>query len=60
MKVIVENLAKKGLNDIFYYNMQYSLKNAINIDYTITEYIKNLTFNHILTMHNYFQNYFEI
>ena len=114
MKVIVENLAKKGLNDIFYYNMQYSLKNAINIDYTITEYIKNLAnspyigryipeisdkhfreviyrknlksayrimyyiydyqdiirvfnimnskqdFNHILTMQNYFQNYFEI
>ncbi len=31
MKVIVEGLAKKGLDDIFYYNLQYSLKNAIDI-----------------------------
>ncbi len=114
MKIIIENLAKKGLDDIFCYNIQYSIENAINTDYAITEYIKTLItspyigrcipemknnhfreiiyqknpkssyrimyyihdsknsihifnimnskqdFNHILTMHNYFQNYFEI
>ena len=42
MKVIVENSAKKGINDIFYFNMQYSLQNAINTDYSITEQIKQL------------------
>lgn len=114
MKVIIGSLAKKGLDDIFYYNMQYSLKNAITTDYAITEHIKKLTdtpyigryipeisdqhfreiiyrknrkssyrimyyicdfqdcirvfnimngkqnFNRILTMHNYFKNYFEM
>ena len=114
MKIIVESLAKKGLDDIFYYNLQYSIKNAVNTDFVITEYIKNLPetpyigryipeiedkhfreiiyrknrrvgyrimyyiydsrdiirvfniinckqdFNRILTIHNYFKNYFEI
>ena len=114
MKVIVENLAKRGLDDIFYYNLQHSLKNAIDTDFAITEHIKKLTdtpyigryipeisdkhfreiiyrknrksgyrimyhvydskntirvfniinckqdFNRILTIHNYFKNYFEI
>ena len=113
MKVIVENSAKKGINDIFYFNMQYSLQNAINTDYSITEQIKHLAenaylgryipefsdkhfreiifhknkqnayrimyyindskdtirvfniinskqnFNRILTMHNFFKNYFK-
>ena len=43
MKVVVEDLAKKELDDIFYYNMQYSLKNAVSTDYAITEHIKYLT-----------------
>lgn len=114
MKIIVENLAKRSMDDIYYYNLQYSLKNAIDTDFAITEHIKNLAdtpyigryipeildkhfreiiyrktrkstyrimyylndsqdfirvfyvmnckqdFNHILTMHNYFRNYFEI
>ena len=114
MKIIIEDLAKKGLDDIFYYNMQYSLKNAINTDLAITEHIKTLAdapyigryipeisdkhfrgiiyrknrksgyrimyyirdsidiihvfniinckqdFNSILTIHNYFKNYFEL
>ena len=42
MKIIIGDLAKKGLDDIFYYNMQYSLKNAINTDLAITEHIKTL------------------
>lgn len=114
MKIIIENLAKKGLDDIFHYNLQYSLKNAISTDFAITEHIKSLAdtpyigryipeisdkhfreiiyrknrksgywimyyiydskdiirvfniinckqdFNHVLTIHNYFRNYFEI
>ncbi len=114
MKIIVENLAKKGLDDIFYYNLQYSLKNAVTTDTAIIERIKNLAdtpyigrcipemsnkhfreiiyrksrnfsyrimyyictskdiirvfniinckqdFTRILTIHNYFKNYFEI
>ena len=43
MKAVVEDLAKKELDDIFYYNMQYSLKNAVSTDYAITEHIKYLT-----------------
>lgn len=45
MKIIIENSAKKSLDDIFYYNMQYSLKNAIYIDYSITQQIKKLAEN---------------
>ena len=44
MNIIVESLAKKQLYNIFYYNSQYSLKNAFNIEYSITENIKNLEF----------------
>lgn len=42
MKVIVENSAKKCLDDIFYYNMKYSSKNAIETDITITQYMQDL------------------
>ena len=45
MKIIIENSAKKGINDIFYFNMQYSLQNAISTDYLITEQIKQLAEN---------------
>lgn len=113
MRVIVESLAKKCLDDIFYYNFQYSIKNAIETDLSIMQYIENLEsspyigryipemsdkhfreiifrktrhsgyrimyyisentetiyifniinskqdFNHILRLHNYFNNYFN-
>ena len=42
MKVIIEDLAKKCLDDIFYYNFQYSPQNAINTDSTITQYTEKL------------------
>ena len=29
MKIVVDDLAKQSLIDIYYYNYQYSLKNAI-------------------------------
>lgn len=42
MNVIVEDLAKKCIDNIFYYNMQYSLKNAIETDENISKYIYSL------------------
>lgn len=42
MKVIVEDLARECLDDIFYYNAQYSAKNAIDTDIMITQYIQDL------------------
>lgn len=42
MKVLVENLAKKQLVDIYYYNYQYSLKNAIETNRNIIELIDSL------------------
>lgn len=42
MKVIIEDSAKKCLNDIYYYNMQYSSKNAIETDLNIIRYIQGL------------------
>lgn len=113
MKIVVDDLAKQSLIDIYYYNYQYSLKNAIEtnkkilfrihdledlpyigrkipeimdssfreiiyssslyskyrIMYYISEntdtiYILNVinskqNFNHILKLHNYFNNYFN-
>ena len=32
MKIIVETLAKSCLDNIFNYNMQYSSKNALEVD----------------------------
>lgn len=51
MKVIIGDLAKKCLDDIFYYNLQYSLKNAIFIDENITKNISKLEFNPYLGRH---------
>jgi plasmid stabilization system protein ParE len=42
MKVLVENLAKQQLVDIYYYNYQYSLKNAIETNRNIMERIDSL------------------
>ena len=42
MRVIVEESARNNLEDIYYYNFQYSLKNAIEIDINIYELIENL------------------
>lgn len=42
MKIIVEDLARQSIDNIFYYNMKYSLKNAIDIDKDIGFYIDNL------------------
>lgn len=42
MKILVENLAKQQLVDIYYYNYQYSLKNAIEINRNIMERIDSL------------------
>ena len=42
MNVIIENLAKECLNDILYYNMQFSFENAIEIDSNILKYIELL------------------
>lgn len=44
MKVIIESLAKKCLDDIFRYNFQYSSKNAIATDMSIMQNIENLKF----------------
>lgn len=42
MQVLVENLAKQQLIDIYYYNYQYSLKNAIETNKEIMERIDSL------------------
>lgn len=42
MQVLVEDLAKQQLIDIYYYNYQYSLKNAIETNKNIMVHIDNL------------------
>ena len=42
MHVIVEDSARNNLEDIYYYNFQYSLKNAIETDINIYELIEIL------------------
>ena len=42
MKILVENLAKQQLADIYYYNLNYSLKNAIEINLDIIKQIESL------------------
>lgn len=65
MKIVVEDLARQSLIDIYYYNYQYSLKNAIETNKNILSYINDLEKfpyigRYIPEMNNYFQNYFEI
>lgn len=43
MHVIVEDSARNNLEDIYYYNFQYSLKNAIETDINIYKLIESLT-----------------
>ena len=42
MKVVVDDLAKQSLIDIYYYNYQYSLKNAIETNRNILFRIHDL------------------
>ena len=42
MKIVVEDLARQSLIDIYYYNYQYSLKNAIKTNKNILSYINDL------------------
>lgn len=42
LNVIVEDLADIELNNIYYYNLKFSVKNAIEVDSTIKLYINNL------------------
>ena len=42
MHVIVEDSARNNLEDIYYYNFQYSLTNAIETDINIYELIESL------------------
>ncbi len=42
MKILVENLAKKQLIDIYYYNYKYSLKTAIDTSKNIMARINKL------------------
>lgn len=42
MKIIIEDAARECLMNIFYYNTQYSIKNAIETDNNINLYIYNL------------------
>lgn len=39
MKIVFENLARDSLKNIYYYNSQISLKNAIETDRNIRQYI---------------------
>ena len=42
MKIVVDDLAKQSLIDIYYYNYQYSLKNAIETNKKILFRIHDL------------------
>jgi len=42
MKIVVDDLAKQSLIDIYYYNYQYSLKNAIETNRNILRCIHEL------------------
>ena len=42
MHVIVEDLARESLEDLYYYNCRYSLKNADETDININQRIHNL------------------
>ena len=42
MKVIVEDSANKSMDSIYYYNMRYSFKNALETDNHIRLNINNL------------------
>lgn len=42
MHVIIEDSAKKCLDEIYYYNARYSIKNAITIDSEILQHIQRL------------------
>ena len=42
MRLIIESLAKQCLDDIFYYNLQYSQKNAVETNKGIQTYINDL------------------
>lgn len=42
MKIIVEDLANQSMDDIFYYNLKYSLKNAKETDINLRIYINDL------------------
>lgn len=46
MHVIIEDSAKKHLDEIYYYNVMYSMKNAIAIDSEILQYIQKLNTIH--------------
>lgn len=48
MRVIVEDSARNNLEDIYYYNFQYSLKNAIETDINIYELIERLADSHYI------------
>jgi len=45
MKVIIEDLAKRCLDDILYHNMQYSAKNAIETDIDIFKHFYFLEYS---------------
>ena len=42
MKIIVEDSANNALDNIFYYNLEYSLSNALETDYNLQAYINDL------------------
>ena len=42
MNIIIDDMAKKCLDDIFYYNVQFSYENAIEIENNIFRKISNL------------------
>ncbi len=42
MRVVIEDLAKENLINIYYYNAQYSLKSAIETNKNILNYIHSL------------------
>ena len=43
MNVIIENTARISMDNIYYYNLRYSLKNALDIDNNIRLCINNLS-----------------
>lgn len=42
MKILIDDLAKQSLIELYYYNYQYSSRNAIELNKNIIKYIQNL------------------
>lgn len=51
MNVIIEDLAKESIDNIFHYNSLYSIKSAVETDIEISHYIDNIEISPYIGKH---------